>query len=201
MNLRKHVDGFAVFLIILSISIFIYEYLNFPAWKVHHEQAVTSLPQRAIDRQQSIKLDVRQVSLDFIKGKSYTTLALKLNAGQPVPEKLFVTTVFFTPNYAPRGGWSSKTEIRRPFASGDRTEVTAIAECAVCVPFDTPRDGYFARVYVSTEYADNSNLPDAQFDSDIATAVPVVVHWPDAIRTSAINSKNIPADKINFSGH
>jgi hypothetical protein len=185
MNLRKHVDGFALFLIILSSSIFIYEYLNFPTWKRNREQVITSLPQSRIDGQPSIEFDVRQVSLDFINGKSYTTLALKLDAGQPVPERLWVTTVFFAPNYAPRGGWSGKTEIRRPFASGNHVEVTAIAECAVCVPFDTPRDGYFARVYVSTEYADNSDLPDAQFDRDITTAVPVVVHWPDEKGQSA----------------
>jgi hypothetical protein len=102
-----------------------------------------------------------------------------------VPEKLFVTTVFFAPNHAPRNGWSSKAEIRRPFVNGDQMEVTAIAECALCVPFDTPRIGYFARVYVSTEFADNSNLPDAQFDRDITTAVPVVVHWPDERSESA----------------
>jgi hypothetical protein len=46
-----------------------------------------------------------------------------------------------------------------------------------------PKAGYFARVYVSTEYADKSYPADVQFNRDITDAEPVVVHWPDEIST------------------
>ncbi|MBA2732828.1 MAG: hypothetical protein H0U54_08050 [Acidobacteria bacterium] len=199
MNLRKHIAGFAVFLIILSSAIFINEYLRTPSRKARYVQVVAPIPQGTTGRQQSVSFDVRQVSLDFIKGESHTTLTLNREAGQFAPERLWVTTIFFSPNYPERGSWTSKTEIRRPFASGDRIEITATGECEWCVPFDTPKTGYFARVYVSTEDEDNSYPHDGQFSRDITTAVPVVLHWPDEMRRSVITSGNTPADKLNFS--
>jgi hypothetical protein len=201
MNLRKHVEGFAVFLIILSSAVFINDYLTTPSWKVPRVRAVALIPQETTGRQQSISVSVRQVSLDFIKGQSHTTLSLKREAGQTLPEKLWVTTIFFSPAYPERGSWTSKTEIRRPFASGDRIELTATGECEWCVPFDTPKTGYFARVYVFTEEDDNSYPRDGHFSRDITTAVPVVLHWPDEMRRSEITSPNTPADKIIFSDH
>lgn len=199
MNLRKHIDGFAVFLIILTIAVCINEYLITPRWKAPRIRVAVPLPQETPGRQQPINFNVRQVSLDFIKGESHTTLTLKREAGQSVPEKLRVTTIFFSPEYPARGSWTSQTEIRRPFASGDQIEVTATGECEWCVPFDTPKSGYFARVYVSTEDDDNSHPPDGQFNRDITTAVPVVVHWPDTMKPSATIPKAMSVSKINSS--
>lgn len=199
MNLRKHIDGFAVFLIILTIAVCINEYLTWPSWKAPRVRIAAPLPQETTGNQQPINFNVRQVSLDFIKGESHTTLTLKREAGQSAPEKLRVTTIFFSPEHPARGSWTSKTEIRRPFASGDQIEVNATGECEWCVPFDTPKSGYFARVYVSTEDYDNSYPPDGQFNRDITTAVPVVVHWPDAMKQPAIASKNMPTGKNKLS--
>lgn len=175
MNLQKHVAGLALFLIILGSAVFINAYLTAPIGKVPPVPVVAPLPQPAIRSPQPLRYQVRMVSLDFINGKSYTTLALKREAGQPVPEKLWVTTVFFAPDYASGGGWTSKAELRRPFARGDQIEITATGECDWCEYSDMPRAGYYARVYVSTEYADNFYPPPAQLDRDITTAVPVVV--------------------------
>ncbi len=199
MNLRKHIDGFAVFLIIVTIAVGINEYLTWPSWKAPRVRVAAPLPQETTGNQQPINFNVRQVSLDFIKGESHTTLTLKREAGESAPEKLRVTTIFFSPEYPARGSWTSRTEILRPFASGDQIEVTATSDCEWCVPFDTPRSGYFARVYVSTEDDDNSYPPDGQSSRDITTAVPVVVHWPDALRRAAVTSKYSSADRINFS--
>jgi hypothetical protein len=199
MNLRKHIAGFALFLIILTIAISIHEYLTWPGWKAPRVRVAAPLPQETTGNRQPVNFNVRQVSLDFIKGESHTTLLLKREAGEAVPEKLRVTTIFFSPEYPERGSWTSRTEIRRPFASGDQVEVTATSECEWCVPFDTPRTGYFARVYVSTDDEDNAYPPDGQSNRDITTAVPVVVHWPDTLRRAAGTSKYRPAAKIKFS--
>lgn len=199
MNLRKHIDGFAVFLIILTIAVSINEYLTWPGWKAPSVRVAAPLPHETTRNQQPINFNVRQVSLDFIKGESHTTLTLKREAGEFAPEKLRVTTIFFSPEYPERGSWTSRAEILRPFASGDQIEVTATSDCEWCVPFDTPKSGYFARVYVSTEEDDNASLSNEQFSRDITTAVPVVVHWPDVLKRAAAPSKYSPAAKINFS--
>lgn len=184
MNLRKHVAGLALFLVIFGSAVFINAYLTAPIGQVPPVPVVAPmLPQLTMSRPQPISFKVRQVSLDFINFESHTTLALKREDGQPVPEKLWVTTVFFAPDYARGRGWTSEAEIRRPFASDDRIEVTATGECGWCEVSDMPKAGYFARVYVSTEYAGKSSYPaDIQFNRDITDAEPVVVHWPDEIK-------------------
>ena len=183
MNLRKHIQGFAVFLIILTTAIVIYEYLTTPSWKVSRVPVIAPLPQETTPSPQPISFKVRQVSLDFINFESHTTLTLKPEAGQPLPEKLWVTTVFFAPDSAPGRGWTSKAEIRRPFAGSESFEITATGKCDWCEASQLPRAGYFARVYVSTEYADNAYPADAQFNRGITDAEPVVVHWPDKLST------------------
>jgi hypothetical protein len=199
MNLRKHIDGFAVFLIVLTSVVCINEYLT-QGWKVPRARVAAPLPQATVDKQQPVNFDVRQVSLDFIKGKSYTTLTLKREAGQFAPRKLWVTTFFFAQGDGTRGSWTSQVEIDRPFANGgDQIELTATDECQWDAFSDTPRVAYFARVYVSTEDYDNSYRANGRLSHDITTAMPVVVHWPEMMKPSAITSKDAPAGKINFS--
>jgi hypothetical protein len=198
MNPRKHIQGFAVFLIILSSAVFINEYLT-QGWKVPKVRVLAPISKETTGRQQPFNFNVRQVSLDFINGKSHTTLTLKREAGQFAPEKLWVTTFFFSPEYPERGSWTSRREIRHPFADDDQVEVNATSDCESCVPFDTPKSGYFARVYVSTKDDDDSYPPDEQSSRDITTAVPVVVHWPDVTKQPGITSKATTVDKINFS--
>jgi hypothetical protein len=177
MNVRKHLAGLALFSVILGSAIFINHFLNAPNATI--PSAPLQLPFSVTKGQsQPIGYDVKQVSLDFVNKKSYTVLTLKRQPGQPAPDKLRVTTFFFSPDY-PGGIWTSKAEIPQPFAQGDETNFVATAFCGLSFHSDTPRAGYFVRVYVSTEDADNSYPADAQFSRDIRTAFPVVVYWPD----------------------
>ena len=186
MRLPKHWLGFIIFTVVLVLTVFIYDYLNWPPWKVRRTEAPAAVPAPvvvAVEPQRTpyevppVSHTVRLVSLDFINGKSYTTLTLQREAGLPEPERLWVTTVFLTPESAPGRSWTTTTEIRKPFGVGNRagrTEITAEASCSWCAASGTPADGYFARVYVWTE--DGSHLPPPEaFAADITTAVPVVV--------------------------
>ncbi|MDT4954161.1 MAG: hypothetical protein QOJ02_2299 [Acidobacteriota bacterium] len=178
MNLRKHLAGLALFSIILGSAIFINHFLNTPNLTL--ASVPLHLPFSDLkEKPQSISYRVKQVSLDFINKKSHTELTLERQPAQPVPEKLWVTTFFFSPDY-PGGVWMSKAEISQPFAQSDRIDVVAAAFSGLSLPeSDTPKAGYFARVYVSTESADNSYPSDVQLSRDIRTALPVVVDWPD----------------------
>jgi hypothetical protein len=177
MNVRKHLAGLALFSVILGSAIFINHFLNIPNLTI--PSAPLQLPFSVTkEKSQPIGYEVKQVSLDFINKKSYTQLTITRQPGQPAPEKLLVTTFFFSPDY-PGGVWTSKAEILQPFAQSDQIDFVATAFCGLSLHSDMPRAGYFARVYVSTGDADNYYPPDVQFSRDIRTAFPVVVYWPD----------------------
>jgi hypothetical protein len=167
MRSEKHVHGFVVFVTILTGIIFVYEYFRgpFPSRDARAESATYAEP--------AVDYDVRLVSLDFINGKSYTTLSLKLRPGRDAPEKLLVNTYFYVPGETGERGWTSLTEIQSPFAEGRRVEVVATATCDWCARQGTPKAGYFADVYVSTRYG-GGNLPET-FGPPVVAAVPVVV--------------------------
>lgn len=184
MSVRKHLAGLALFSVILGSAIFINHFLNVP--NVTITSAPLELPFSVTkEKSQTIGYEVGQVLLDFTNQKSYTEVTLKLQHGQPAPEKLWVTTYYFSPDYASGRGWTSQTEINQPFAKGDRINLVTASSCDLCSSSDTHRVGYFARVYVSTEYADKSSSPDAPLNRDITTATPVVIRWPDDRRPSA----------------
>jgi len=168
MRLNKHIYGFVVFVTILTSIASAYEYFRWTA------------PSRVVARAESVTYeapavdyDVRLVSLDFISGKSYTTLTLKLGPGQPVPEKLLVKTRFYVPGGAENQEWTSLVGISRPSAAGDRVEVTVATDCDWCDRPGTPKAGYFADVYVMALY-EGKTLP-GSFDAPVEAAVPVVV--------------------------
>lgn len=146
MRLEKHIHGFVVFVIIFTGIICVYEYSRWPSpSKEARAESVTY-------EEPAASYDVRLVSLDFISGKTYTTLVLKLRPGQPAPEKLIVNTRFYVPGGAENQSWSSPVGITRPSATGDRVEVTVTSTCYWCDRPDTPRAGYFANVYVTALY-------------------------------------------------
>jgi hypothetical protein len=183
MNFRKHLAGLALFSVIVGIAIFINHYLAISNGAI--PSASSNLPFSATKESAlPVSYHVEQVSLDFMDKKSYTQLRVERQPSQPVPEKLWVTTYYFSPDHAFRS-WASQTEVSQPFARSDKIELVTAASCDVCFSSNTPEAGYFARVYVSAEYADKSYSPDVQFDRDITTAVPVVVRWPDDKRQSA----------------
>jgi hypothetical protein len=178
MNIRKHVAGLALFSVILGSAIFLNHYLTIP--NVTIPSATFNAPPLLVDKiekPQPVNYKVRLVSLDFINKESYTALVLKREAGQPAPEKLWVTTVLFSPSRPTGKVLMSNVGILKPFAHGDVLEYVATSPCDWCEYANIPKAGYFARVYVSADYADSSYPPDldADFDPDITTAIPVVV--------------------------
>lgn len=170
MRLNKHIYGFVVFVIILTSIACIYEYFHWP---------VSGKAARAVSvtyEAQPVDYDVRLVSLDFINGKSYTTLALRLRPGQPAPEKLLVKTHFYLPGRADNPAWTSTVGLRlvRERAEDAPFEVTVESDCDWCASSDAPRAGYFADVYVLAQY-EGKSLPGSSFDTPVEAAVPVVV--------------------------
>ena len=176
MNLRKHAAGFVIFSIILGCAIFINAYLTAPTttvFPVPTDELIHQISIEEMNALETVNFKVRLVSLDFINMQSYTALTLKREAGQPAPEKLWVTTVFFLPDRGTGKILTSHTEILKPFAYGDVLEYVAASSCDWCESPNIARAGYFARVYVSAIDADSSYPSGVDFN--IETATPVVV--------------------------
>ncbi|PYS47247.1 MAG: hypothetical protein DMF68_16530 [Acidobacteria bacterium] len=174
MNLRKHVAGFIIFSTIVGSAVLINAYLSAPANRVRTVLISKTVPQAPVEASQPIKFKVLQVSLDLANNKSYTELCLERQPGQPAPERVWVTTIFFTPEH-PGIVSMSKVAIRQPFAQSDQSDFVAMASgSSFAAPYGS---GFFARVYVSTDYSDYSNFPDETFVRDITGAIPVVIQW------------------------
>lgn len=175
MKLGKHLAGLALFLLTFGGTVIITKFLTTPIAAIAPVRIEAATPHGylADAAPQFINYKARLVSLDFIKGKSYTTLVLKREAGQSAPEKLWVKTIFFSPDHYASKQWSSLAEIRRPFSHGERVEITATGECGWCEERDAPEAGYYAQVYVSTEYPDDSQPREMR--RNIISMVPVVV--------------------------
>lgn len=188
MNTRKHVAGFAVFSIILGSAILINHYLNIPDALITPVLSQEEIPLRAKEPQLVI-YRVRQVSLDYINKKSYTELSLFRQPHKPAPEKIWVTTTYFSPDTAHAEDWTTTTEIRQPFSRGNDDVIVATAQWDLPPALETPGAGYFARVHVFSESQGHFSRPDYQAESDIENAVPVVVHWPDKRGASARTAK------------
>ena len=178
MSVRKHLAGYAIFSFILGSAILINHFLTIPDATIPPvlQPEVTSVP---VKERQPVKHQVRQVSLDYINRKSYTELRLFRQLGQPAPERVWVSTTYFSPDSARAEDWTTITEIPQPFARGDGEVFVATAEWDLPPALHKPGSGYFARVYVSSEYQGHFYEPDYATNSDIAHAVPVVIHWPD----------------------
>lgn len=177
-NLKKHVAGFILFSTILVSSVFIYHYLTLPIVTL---PAVTLGPLVAGPVESThISYKVRQVSIDFNHSTKYTVLSLKLLPGHPAPEKLWVSTFYFSPEiYRNYGDMWSMTEFRQPFANSKEIELIATDSSNSVKALPGPRVGYFAHVYVWTGDTESSYPPDTPINRDITNAEPVVVHWPD----------------------
>jgi hypothetical protein len=193
MNFRRHVDGFAVFLIILTIAIFIHEYLNLPILKVTPIRVATPPAQPPVGKPQPVAFKVRQVSLDYINKKSYTEISLFHEPGQPVPEKVWVFTSFHSPQSTRAEDWTVSTEFHRPFDKGYGETFVAVSDWDLPPLLNRPGEGYFARVEVSSEAQGKFYDADYHYSSDPANAVPVVIHWPDEKSATTTTTTTITA--------
>ncbi len=125
------------------------------------------------------------VSLDFVRGKAYVTLALERRAGETAPDKIWIQTIFFAPDVATRKVWTSApVEISEPFALGATRTLTVAAACLPCANEDAPANNYYARTFVSTTAANLTPADQTNFDFDIADAAPVLVQNKPAAATS-----------------
>ena len=186
VNLRKHVAGFALFSVIVGCAIFINGYFTFQPKIVSSMHVSSSSSQPLLEDYQPASFTVRLVTVDFNTQMTYTTLAFKRQAGQPLPERLWVTTVFSSSDDQEWEAVSS-VEINQPFTEGNQAEITASKQCDFCSSFSKastgeffariPTEGYFARVYVSTTKPNKFNLRPRQFGKELPNAVPVVIQW------------------------
>jgi hypothetical protein len=187
MNVRKHAVGFVVFSIILGSAILINHFLNIPDATIPPVLSQEAAPVIAKELQ-PVTYRVRQVSLDYVNKKSYTQLSLFRQPDQPAPETVWVTTTYFSPDTTRAEDWTTTTEIHQPFARGNGELFVATADWELPPALKTPGAGYFARVYVSSEYQGNLYPPDYRSASNIANAVPVVIRWADEKSVSAMTA-------------
>lgn len=175
MNVPKHVAGIALFIFIVSVSVFIAAIVAAPLQMIPPVPLGASSHRNAAESQ-SVSYHVQIVSVDFINRESYTSLSLKRERGAPAPDSLWVYTSFFVPEY-PNKSWSgSPVELREPFSEGDEvSSITVTAACPWCGDANAPRAGYYARVRVSTVSSEAAARRDEDFDPDIKTAIPVLV--------------------------
>jgi hypothetical protein len=175
MNIPKHIAGLALFILIVGASIFIANIMAAPVLTIPPVPLLDASPSRDTTELSPFRYGARLVSLDFINRQSYTTAKLKRHANLPAPERLWVYTLFFIPEY-PQIRWTSgPVEVLRPFEDSDEATITVSGECALCGDSRAPRSGYYARVYVSTSPSEWYLWRDAKIDTDIASAIPVLV--------------------------
>jgi hypothetical protein len=192
MNFRKHLAGFAIFSVILGSAILINNFLTMPVATIPPVLSQEAAPViiKEPQQQQPITYRVRQVSIDYMNKKSYTELSLEREPDQFMPEAIWVKTTYFLPDSTRTEDWTTLTKISEPFAKGDHAIVVAVSDWDFPPASNKDTPGLFARIYVSSESSDNNSYsPVVKFSPDIAVAVPVVLHWPDEKRDSAMTAK------------
>lgn len=175
MNIPKHVAGVVLFILIVGASVFISGIMAAQVLTIPPVPLLDKTPARTTTGSPPFRYRAQLVSMDFINQQSYTTLKLERHSDWPAPERLWVYTLFFVPEY-PHISWSSgPVEVLRPFRDGDEATITVGGKCALCDDSRAPRSGYYARVYVSTTRNDYDSLRGGKIDTDITTAIPVLV--------------------------
>lgn len=178
MNIPKHVAGLVLFIFIVSLSVFVVEIVNAPLEMIPPLKQTPPLRSTVI-RDEAPSVDypvhykVRLVSLDFINRESYTTLTLRRDRSFPAPDRVRVSTSFYTLERPLKSWAGTPAEIRRPFANGDEITVTLKDACPVCSDASAPRAGYYARVLVSTGWSDSYR--DYQTDAPSQKPISVLV--------------------------
>lgn len=179
MNVRKHLAGFAIFSIIVGSAILINYFLNIPDARIPPVIRPEAVAGAAKAQQPPVTFRVQQISLDYNRGRSYTQLSLFRQPDQPVPEKVWVMTTFFSPDSPRAEDWSISTAIPQPFANGNGESFVATGEWDLPPLLDKPGASYFARIYVSSESQGKFSEADFQTKGDVTDAIPVVIHWPE----------------------
>ncbi|HEY0406393.1 MAG TPA: hypothetical protein VGC89_11745 [Pyrinomonadaceae bacterium] len=176
MNMQKHVFGFALFILIFSVSVYFVTIMAAPLQMIPPVPIYES-PARSVPLSQPASYRVQLVSLDFITQTSYTTLTFKRDRNTAAPAKLWVSVSFFVPEL-PGKRWSSvPVEVIDPL-SDDRDEATLTLVSGFYGRGNAsaaPRSGYYALVAVSTVSGDDAASRAEEAAADIRTAAPVLV--------------------------
>jgi hypothetical protein len=175
LNMQKHIAGLALFIFIVISSVYILGIVAAPLRMIPPVPLNAPSPP-SVTVWLPVSYRVHLVSLDFNTQTSYTTLTLKREGNNPAPDKLWVNTTFFVPEW-PGERWSNgAVEIREPFANG-RNEATPTVVAGFPWRDDASvlRAGYYAIVTVSTVSADDAARRAEQTAADIKTAAPVLV--------------------------
>jgi hypothetical protein len=189
MNATKHVAGFALFSFILGSAILINHFLSFP--RAVLRPVVRPKPVPAKVKEQPVTFRVRQVSLDYINKRSYTELNLFQEPGQPMPEKVWVLTTFYSPDSVRAEDWTTIEEIHSPFDRGDGGRFVVVTSNSLPPLLSKTGAGYFARVEVSSQAEGKFYPPDYHYSSDPANALPVVIHWPDKKGVTSVAAEKV----------
>lgn len=182
MNILRRLAGVLTFITALGLAIAVTGYINTPfntAKRVSKVGLSWLQPASLVSDDellaQGISYQVKLVSLDFERRKSYTTLTLRKEADTPAPEKLWLQTYLFV-LLDPQAGWASDpVEFDQPFKSGNTVTLTITAACHWCDQSSTPLDGYYARINLSTRSASDASRPRERIHDDLRTAIPVLV--------------------------
>lgn len=171
----------ATFLLTFSLALFFVNLFVRPLMHtIDAPPAAPPAPISIFDDQASSKIvsyKAQLVSLDFLSGKAYATLALKHTATKDsAPEKIWIRIGFFAPDDAARKVWTSEpVEVRDPFRASDTNTLTVSGECFPCVDANAPAGGYYARIFVSTVPENSLRVREELTNFDLADAIPVLV--------------------------
>lgn len=149
----------------------------FATWFVEsrrHTAPPTPEVSRTAEPPSIIPHEVVQSTLDSTTNHTYTTLKLsQANDDQTLPDRIWVQSLYFTPEQ-PGKFWSSEvTEVDVPFALGG--EVLVESACPMCDFTTEAKPTYYTRVRVSgVPFSEDANW-NQQEDLDIATATPVLI--------------------------
>lgn len=175
MNITKHAAGIALFTFIVGVSVFINSILNAPTLTIP-SVPLSAQPLRSVAVSEPVSYEVQLVSLDFINQQSYTRLKLKRETNDAWPRKLWVYTSFFLPASPHKSWWTEPVEVSVHPTSGDEMSLTVASDCSWCAGSNfAPRSGYYALVSVSAVSAEAAILNNQQMNTDIETAIPVLV--------------------------
>jgi hypothetical protein len=179
MNMKK-LAAFGVFVVTLILALLVTSYYrprtDPPTPEPPHSPPVIETVAPPPPPAAQVTHKVQLITVDVASRRFYTTVFLERDRNQPAPEKVWVWTAFFVPGdktgkiYA-----GDPVELRQPFESVDRITVSPNGACPWCREKGAPASGYYARVNISTESAEDARLADADVSRDISTATPVVI--------------------------
>lgn len=116
-----------------------------------------------------------QITLDLAAKKASVGLTLESDPASPAPERVWVWAYFFTQDAPGRYCEGGPVEVKKPFATGSRVNVTPEFAVSGCPEPRTASTTFYARVNVSSESAFAARLTQQRISYDISQATPVVL--------------------------